>query len=186
MSIGETFWSRVQKACRKLGISQTELSQRSGVSRSTLYQLAQGKTATPHAETAHRLASALGVSVESLFESNAIDEENEPPQSSTDQPTSQYDRLTNPQVDIIRQQEPSLFSHWSRQDWDEIYSCFGVGGALTPEGVKIEAARINEKRELLRKVEVILETHLRETTVQVIQSLYDSVVIHPRSPDEHK
>lgn len=55
------------KECReKLGLSQEQLSMKSGVSRSTISEIETG-THSPTIEVALRLAQALGASVESLF-----------------------------------------------------------------------------------------------------------------------
>jgi Predicted transcriptional regulators len=174
MTESDQFWSRVQEACRRLGVSQKTLSQRSGLSRTTLYQLSQGKTARPQDMTVHRIATALGVSVASL---TGDPEETTATEQTEAERFRQFNEQTNPRVEEVKEAAPELFEEWSQTDWEELYSCFGVGGALSEEGVREEARRINEKRELLRRVEVILETHLRSATIGLINSLYESVII---------
>lgn len=58
--------NRVKECRNKLGLSQMELAEKSGVSRSTIAEIEAGKR-TPGVDIAILLARALGVSVTELF-----------------------------------------------------------------------------------------------------------------------
>ena len=57
---------RLQALSAARGLDPGELARQANVSRTTLYNLLQGRTASPRASTLARLATVLGVSPESL------------------------------------------------------------------------------------------------------------------------
>lgn len=61
------FENYIRSRCRSLGISQTELARRAGISRENLYRLMRGEVANPSIETLHGLAASLGVSALQLL-----------------------------------------------------------------------------------------------------------------------
>ena len=63
------------------------------------------------------------------------------------------------------------------EDWDELYSSFGTGGALTEHGVLKMAETIAKKRETMRKLSILLETHLGDAAAAVIDSLFALVEV---------
>jgi hypothetical protein len=88
-----------------------------------------------------------------------------------------FDRATNNEISEVRHECPELFSGWTDEDWDELYSTFGEGGSLNQEGVVEFAQKINRKRETLHKLQVVLETHLCPVAVNLIETLYEMVRI---------
>jgi hypothetical protein len=86
-----------------------------------------------------------------------------------------FDRVTNPAVADVARERPEVFEGWSADDWEEINSQFGVGGQLTPLGALKAAEAINEKRETVRQLQVVLETHLRDAARGVIETFYRMV-----------
>ena len=88
---------------------------------------------------------------------------------------SEFNRVTNDSVQDVCRDHPSLFEGWTDEEWDELYSTFGVGGALNEQGILQQAEAINRKRETLYQVHVLLETHLAEAARGVIESLYRAV-----------
>lgn len=62
-----TMKNKVQKYRLDKGWTESQLSRRSGVSKSTINNLENGKTTNPSTEVAFRLADALGVDVRELF-----------------------------------------------------------------------------------------------------------------------
>jgi transcriptional regulator with XRE-family HTH domain len=90
-----------------------------------------------------------------------------------------FDRLTNPVVTEVAADAPELFSGWSADDWDELYSQFATGGALREEGVRITAARINHDRETLYRLRVILQTHLADVAAGMVDTLYKLISVEP-------
>lgn len=168
-----TVGQRIRAARLRKGWNQLELAAKSGVSRTTLYQMERGAIPTPRAATLHRLAQALGIPVGWLDAEEPL----EPSPAASNIPSESdgartFDRQTNPFVDVVAQQSPELFAAFTAEDWDELYSTFGVGGALTEEGVFQTATHIAKKRETLRRVSILLETHLAEPTTALVESLF--------------
>lgn len=91
----------------------------------------------------------------------------------------EIDRASNPLVRDVAEREPALFEAFTPEDWDELYSQRGVGGALNEQGVRIVAERINRKRELRSKFETLLETHHFSTLANVIELMYREAVVAP-------
>ncbi|MFQ5733519.1 MAG: helix-turn-helix domain-containing protein [Planctomycetaceae bacterium] len=158
---------RIQRACLRRGWDRGELAQRSGVSRTTLYQLLRGGVSQPRASTLKRIADALDIPVSDL-----VAGEDNPPGFDT---ASRFDRATNPCVNEVSEECAGLFAGWTAAEWDELYSSFGVGGPLTPEGVVQAAIDINRKSEVVQRLNVVLETHLRNVAVSLIDALFEQV-----------
>lgn len=161
---------RVRAARIRRGWSQRELADAAGLSRTTLVLLERGADHLPRAETIHRLASALRVDPEEL-----LGPEFPGAEESSLSAVVAYDQATNPCVAAAIEAEPELFDGFRDADWQELTSTFGVGGALTEEGVLAVARAIRRKRDVLFRVEVLLETHLADATVAMIDSLYNLV-----------
>lgn len=85
------------------------------------------------------------------------------------------DRAANPMIEEVRRDRPDLFDAFSPEDWTELYSNRGVGGSLSYDGVLHVAERINAKREIRRKFEVILETQHFRTLANLVEVLYRDV-----------
>jgi len=160
---------RIRAARLRKGWHQLDLAAKAGVSRTTLFQLERGSIPAPRATTLHRLAAALEIPV-SWLNRDQLPEVFEPPTAAM--PIGEFDRQTNPYVDLMQQQFPQVFAGFTPDDWDELYSSFGTGGALTEEGVLQSATLIAGKRETLRRVSMLLETHLAEPTTAMVNSLY--------------
>ncbi len=75
-------------------------------------------------------------------------------------------------IEEIRRDRPDLFDAFTADDWDELYSIHGAGGALNREGVLHFAERINAKRDVRRKFEAVLETHHFRTLAAIIEVMY--------------
>lgn len=90
-----------------------------------------------------------------------------------------FDRRTNPVVTEVAAEAPELFSGWTADDWDELYSQFATGGALREEGVRITAARINHDRETLYRLRVVLQTHLADVAAGMVDTLYQLISVQP-------
>lgn len=160
---------RIRSARLKQGWNQLELAARAHVSRTTLYQLERGAIASPHLATLHRLAKALEIPV-SWLNADELPQSFPPPLATAD--ARDFDRQTNPCVEVVSAQFPDVFAGFTAADWDELYSTFGAGGALTEEGVLAAAQVIAGKRETLRRVSLLLETHLAEPTKAMVDSLF--------------
>jgi transcriptional regulator with XRE-family HTH domain len=146
------------------GLSIDTVAARCGMDRRTIRGILQGSH-HPRAHTLYRLAQGLGVAVDEFFldPSRLL--------------YRRFDQRTNPQVQEAVEAEPELFAQWREADFVELHSCVGTGGPLTREGALAAARQINCRREILEKVTVLLETAQRETIVDIVNMMYDKVVI---------
>jgi hypothetical protein len=115
---------------------------------------------TPHARTLRKLADGLGVATDELFLEPALLLQ------------QILDRAANPVVDEVLAEHPHLVERWTEADFDELYSRVGAGGGLSREGA-LEAVRsMNRKREVLRKVGVLMETGQAELAEGIVEIFY--------------
>ncbi|WP_296462125.1 helix-turn-helix transcriptional regulator [Rubinisphaera sp.] len=186
-------WERIEHYCLKHGWTISRLAEVSGVSRATLYQWQKHKACKPRHDTLHKLASALSVSPAVLKSESRNEESSTTIASSSPFETSAsrsarpqwveddtesrrtFDRQSNWAIQEVCQNHPELFADWSDEQWDELFSTFGIGGELNETGVLKQAEAINAKRETIYQLQVVLETHLADAARNVIRSLYDSV-----------
>ncbi len=176
---------RIRAECVRRGWDVGELARRAAVSRTTLYHLAHGHTDRPRASTLKRIAAALGIETDALVgrpvdaegTRNPVSSGNRVSEGARWDAAATFDRATNTAVADVMRDRPDLFAGWSADDVDELYSLFGVGGQLTPRGVACAAEAINAKRETVRKLHVVLDTHLRERAVDLIDLLYEMVQV---------
>ncbi|MCG6157552.1 helix-turn-helix domain-containing protein [Rubinisphaera margarita] len=184
-------WSRIERYCVEHGWTISRLAEESGVSRATLHQWQQKGRCKPRNTTLYKLANALSVSP-AVLKSEAAGTEVRAPEPLLDNSWNplwpplpgelmsadlqrEFDRQTNGTIEDVCRERPELFAGWSENEWDELFSTFGVGGELNEDGVRMQAEFINRKRETLYQVQILLETHLADAARAVIQSLYDSV-----------
>lgn len=161
---------RLRAECARRQWDLSQLADHAGISRTTLYHLLQGHTSRPHGTTLNALAEALQIPVSELLALSAG--EPAPVERFSE---SAFDRATNPEVDAVARERPQLFAHWDGADWDELYSSFGTGGALSSAGVVAAAESINRKRETVRRLHIVLETHLRVVAEELVDTLYRMV-----------
>jgi hypothetical protein len=88
------------------------------------------------------------------------------------------DRAANPVVDEVLADHAQLVAGWTEADFDELYSRVGAGGSLTQQGVLNAIGVMNRKREVLRKVEVLMETGEAELIEGIVQILHRKVLEH--------
>jgi transcriptional regulator with XRE-family HTH domain len=141
------------------GVSLDALAAAAGVDRRTIAGVLHGKK-RPHSRTLHRLAAALSVPADEFFQDPSL------------LAHRSFDRQTNPLVDDVIAERPELFAQWSEADFDELYSRFGTGGALTRAGAILAAERMNRVRAIQEKAAIVLETHEAELLEQVVELLY--------------
>ena len=168
--------ARIRTECIRRGWDLQEFADRAGLSRTTVYNLERGHTSRPHTTTFGKVAAALDLPVDELFTAPAATaDSNLPDPPADDTPPCAFDVATNPAVTDVMRERPQLFAGWSRDDVDELYSLFGTGEQLNSRGVVSAAEAINRKRETIRKLHVVLETHLRERAIDLIDLLFDLV-----------
>ena len=153
--------ANVRRLMARDGLTYTDVVQTTGLDERTVRGLLRG-TNHPHARTLHRLAEGLGVSSDELFQ---------PPRASA----RRFDRETNSLVEAVVADKPTLFEDWSEADFDELFSRFGTGGALSEAGVLAAAEEMNAKRTLLQQVSVILESGESDLLTSLVDLLYRRV-----------
>lgn len=146
------------------GLSIHQVSQQCGVDRRTVQGILRGGQRA-HARTLHRLAHGLGVSIDELFldPSRLV--------------YRHFDRHTNPTVQELIASHPEQFVDWSEADFAELASRVGTGGALTAEGALAATQHINQKRELVNRFCLVLETNQRELIGGIVNLIYERVVL---------
>ena len=156
--------TNLRRLMARQGISLDQLAAASEVDRRTIAGVLRG-TQRPHSRTLHRLADALLVPADEFFQDPSL------------LTHRTFDRQTNPLVDEVISEQPELFAGWSEADFDDLYSHFGTGGALTRQGAKIAAERMNRARAVQEKVALVLETHEAELLEQFVELLYRRVAV---------
>src|ERR1700736_716005 len=164
--------ANLRRLMARLGLTLEALVERSGLDERTLKGILAG-TNKPHARTLHRLAAGLGVTTDELFQDPSL------------LAHRLFDRRTNPVVEEIVSAKPDLFGGWTERDFDELYSRFGTGGALTAAGA-LEAVRsMNHSREIHRRVALLLESGEAELLSAFVDLLYQRIrVATPRFPGQ--
>ena len=173
----------IRRSCLEKGWDLGELARRARVSRTTLHHQLSGTTQRPHLSTLSRIAGALGLELDPDTDNRSPagqPAQRATPRSGSDhapliRSAARFDRATNPAIEELLHTTPALFAGWSREEWDELYSTFGVGGNLTPEGAAECAQAINERRETTRQLHLVLETHLGDVARRMIETLYEMV-----------
>jgi transcriptional regulator with XRE-family HTH domain len=141
-----------------------EAADQVGVDERTLKGLLGGRGGKPQSRTLHRLAMGFDVPVETFLV---------PPGGGR----TAFDRDTNPSVAEAVDREPHLFADWCADDFDELCSRFGEGGALTVDGALTAAREMNRKRSALEQVSVILESGEADLMYAMIETLSRRVIV---------
>lgn len=149
----------------RTGVTQAELARDADVDVRTIKQILSGVSARPHPRTLHRLARALDVSADEFFR----------PAESVDRLA--FDRATNPMVDAVLADHPQLCAEWTADDFADLYSHFGAGGALTYEGAREMIARVERKRATLDRAALVLETDLADVLIDFVAMLHRRVAV---------
>jgi transcriptional regulator with XRE-family HTH domain len=156
--------ANLRRIMTRQGWSLAELVLASGLDERTIRGILQGSN-RPHIRTLHRLAEALGVGTDEFFQTPAV------------LTHRLFDRATNPLVEEVIQAEPELFANWTEAEFDSLYSRFGTGGALTREGARLAATQINQQRQILSKVALLLETQEADILIPLVETLYRRVCV---------
>jgi transcriptional regulator with XRE-family HTH domain len=153
--------ANVRRIMARLGLTQADVVLATGLDERTVRSLMRG-AARPHSRTLHKFAAGLGIEVDELF----LD---------VHEGAAAFDRATNPAVAEIVADHPQLFRRWRPADFAELSSRVAVGGELTEAGALAAAQAMNDRRELLEQVDVILETGDAEMLREFIALLYRRV-----------
>ena len=79
-------------------------------------------------------------------------------------------------MDEVLAERPNLVEGWTEADFDELFSRVGTGGGLTRQGALGAIQLMNQKREVLRKVEVLMESGEAELVEEIVEILYRKAV----------
>ena len=154
----------LRRLMARCGLTLEQVIQSTGLSERTVKALVAGKS-KPHARTLHRLAAGLGVSTDELFQNPSL------------LAHRLFDRRTNPVIEDVVNSRPELFEGWTEADFDELYSRFGTGGALTAPGAADVIAAMNRNREVHQKVALLLESGQAELLAGLVDVLYQKIIV---------
>ncbi len=166
------FATNLRRLMARFGLTVDQVVQQSGLDERTVKGILNHSIGKPHARTLHRLASGLGVSTDELFQNPSV------------LAHRLFDRRTNPVVEQVTLDYPHLFESWREDDFDELYSHFGSGGALTTEGAMRIVREMNHRRAIHDKVAVILQSGQCEVLASVVDAFYRSVIVSADEPQE--
>lgn len=158
--------ANLRRLMARFGFTFDEVVERTGLHERTVRSVLTGDN-KPHARTLHRLAEGLGVTADELFQDPSL------------LAHRLFDRHTNPLVDEVADAEPELFAGWTEGMFDELYSRFGEGGALTTGGVRQAVETMNAHREIQQKVAVLLESSQADVLIGLVELLYRKVEVKP-------
>ena len=161
----------LRRLMARQGVTIEQLAGRTGVDCRSIRGILDGRK-RPQARTLHRLAEGLGVDADEFFVDPAR------------LLYRRFDQQTNPEVARAVAGHPELFRDWAEGDFEELQSRFGMGGALTMEGVLEAARRMNRNRTIHRKLALLLETGQAELVARLIEAIYQTVVPGPEVPQE--
>ncbi len=156
--------ANVRRLMARSGMTFREVIEATGLSQRTVKAILRGQ-GRPHARTLHRLAAGFGVGADELF------------QTASSLTHRTFDEQTNPLVQQLVDERPELFEHWTAAEFQEMYSRFGVGGALTYDGALGAAEAMNRKRRVHQKVALLLETPEADFLTGVVDLLYQRVLV---------
>lgn len=159
------FAANLQRLMARFGLTVDDVVSASELNERTIKSILNGSRSKPHPRTLHKLARGLGVPADELFQNPAL------------LARRSFDRETNPLVDRVVAEQPDWFEGWSEDDFDELYSRMGVGGALTAEGARQAVGEMNRKRQVQEKVSVLLETGEADLLINLVDVLYQRVIV---------
>lgn len=158
------FASNVRRLMARCDLTLQQVVEATGLSERTIKAILNGKN-KPHARTLHRLATGLGVSSDELFQNPSL------------LAHRLFDRQTNPIVQDMVNCHPELFEDWTQADFEELYSRFGTGGALSAPGATEVVQAMNQNREIHRKVALLLETGEAELLTGFVDLLHQKITV---------
>ena len=146
------------------GLSTKDVIEITGLDRRTVGGILAGTHRT-HPRTITRLAESLEVSADEFFIT--------PGQLVY----RHFDAQTNAVVEEVVDEHPDLFQDWTEADFDELHSRMGTGGGLTRDGAVAAAEGMNHRRELHRKLDLLLETSHADVIGGMIDAAYERATV---------
>jgi transcriptional regulator with XRE-family HTH domain len=158
------FAANVRRLMARAGLTLQQVVEATGLNERTIKAILGGRS-KPHARTLHRLADGLGVAADELFQNPSL------------LTHRLFDERTNPVVQEVVNSQPQLFEGWTQADFEELYSRFGTGGALTPAGTTQVVLAMNRNRDVHQKVALLLESAEAEFLMGVVELLYQRISV---------
>jgi transcriptional regulator with XRE-family HTH domain len=158
------FAVNVRRLMARAGLTLHEVVAATGLNERTIKAILSGRN-KPHARTLHRLAAGLGVATDELFQNPSL------------LAHRLFDRRTNPIVQDVVESRPELFDGWTQADFEELYSRFGTGGALTTPGTTEVVLAMNQKRDVHQRVALLLESGEAELLIGLVDLLYQKAIV---------
>ncbi|MEM8944135.1 MAG: helix-turn-helix transcriptional regulator [Planctomycetota bacterium] len=156
--------ANVRRLMAQYNMTQSDVVTASGLDERTVRGILRGAS-RPHAKTLHKLAEGLGVATDELFQ--------DPYQSSNLELTAEaFDLATNPVAAQVVDAHPEEFKDWTSSDFNELFSRMAVGGELTETGTLSVVRDMNQQRELMYQVAVILESDEADLMREFVKLLY--------------
>jgi len=156
--------TNLRRLMAREGLTLQGVVDRTGLDERTIKGILNG-TNNPQPRTLHKLSTGLNVPADELFQDPSL------------LTHRLFDRRTNPLVEEVVSERADLVQGWTEADFDELYSHFGMGGALTPDGVIEIVNKMNRHRTVHHKVAVLLETSEAELLINLVDVLYARVVV---------
>ncbi len=156
--------TNLRRLMARFGLTIGQVTEMTGLDLRTIKGMLGG-TNRPQARTLYRLAQGLGVSADELFQEPSL------------LTHRVFDRETNPVVQRVIASHSQLFRGWTEADFDELYSRFGTGGEMNTAGTIEAAQSMNTKREVLKKVAVLLEGSESVLLSGFVDLLYERSVL---------
>lgn len=184
------------------GLNLEALAEQAGVSRTTVHHLERGGTHRPRASTLSRLAAVLDIDPDQMAEgwqppsplaesaassspSDKLPSADRTPASPSPtamrHPAEAFDWSTNSVLRELLAESPDQYPDVTPDEWQELASQFGVGGALTRAGLDQAIEQLRADRETVTQLRILLQTHLRDSTRQLIDALYRSLLVTPET-----
>lgn len=159
--------ANVRRLMARLNMTLGEVVKATGLDERTVRSILQGAT-RPHARTLHKLADGMGVSTDELFQ--------DPYQGGdANFAPASFDRATNPVAAEVVGAHPELFEHWTPADFNELFSRMAVGGELTEAGTLTVVHAMNERRDLMYQVAVVMESNEADLMRDFVKLLFRRV-----------
>lgn len=156
--------SNLRRVMARSGLTLRQVVEATGLCERTVKALLAGRS-KPHARTLHALAAGLDISTDELFQDPSL------------LAHQLFDQRTNSAVEQVVNENPQWFQGWREADFQELYSHFGTGGALTDRGAIDVVQAINRKREIQQKVALLLESQEAELLTDFVELLYQRAVV---------
>jgi transcriptional regulator with XRE-family HTH domain len=144
------------------GLSVRQVAEKSGLDERTIRGILNGGN-KPHPQTIRRLADGLRVKVDEFF----LD------------PVRllyrHFDRQPHPLVTAIFKTDGFLFDGWTEADFKSLHKRIDAGEMKTVEHAIQTVCRMNRKRQLHERLDLVLESRQAEVAVGILNVLYADV-----------